>query len=400
MDQLQLEKQLKEVLSQGMKDLEDNVQKNLDELLDARVKKYMEENKVDVKNIVPVNPVNKGDGEDGEQKYSKIGGFIKSVFKKDAKELAEYMSKGMTEGTDSAGGFLVPEGFHNEVMRIALDYGLVFKLSTRFTMSTDTLNVPTGATSVTVSWPGETNPGTASTPGFGNAQLNAKTCVGLTVTSNELLADSGVDTTKYLMELFGEALAGEFDNQAFNGTGSPFVGIFSDANVNLVNMNSGQTTFASVTLANLRDLISAVPTNCLPTSAFFMHRQTWGVVQKIQEGSQTIAAIQVQPINTAITPGQIKGTEPVGYIWGYPVYLSDKIVSSTAVSTKFIAFGSMKKGLFWGDRQQMTISISQDATVASTSLFETNQSAVRVTQRGAVKVGLATSFSVLKTAAS
>ena len=165
-------------------------------------------------------------------------------------------------------------------------------------------------------------------------------------------------------------------------------------------MASGQDTFAETKLSDLRNLISNVPVSCLSSSAYFMHPTTWGTIQSIQENSQTISAIQNYPINTGIGADQEGMLRAHGMLWGYPVYLSDKIVSTTAVSTKFIAFGSMQKGLFLGDRNQMGMDISKEATISGVNLFQSNQSAVRLTQRVALKVALPTAFAVLKTAAS
>lgn len=387
-----IEETLTNLLSKSL----DGLKGDLNTLVEAKFNKFLEENKLTKSDLAAGRlPVNGAEGQE-MTKYQKIGSFIKSVFQRDA----ALLTKGMTEGTDSAGGFLVPEEFHNEVVRLAKDYGLVAKFATRFPMGSDTLNLPAESTSVSVYWPGEATAGTASQPVLANAQLAAKTLVGITVTSNEFLADSKVDVTKYLMGIFAEAFAGEIDNQAFNGTGSPFTGILSDANVNIITMASGQDTFAETKLTDLRDLISNVTKSCLPTSAFYMHPLTWGTIQKIQENSQTIAAIQQQPLSIGYGADGVGMLKPDGILWGYPVYTSDKIVSTTAVSTKFIAFGSLSKGLFWGDREQSTMKISQDGTVNSVSLFETNQSAVRLTQRVAVKVGLPKAFAVLKTAAS
>jgi HK97 family phage major capsid protein len=384
-----IENTLTELLSKSL----DGMKGDLDTLVNAKFQKLLEENKLTANDLakgrLPVVA-------QGEEKFASIGGFIKSVFKKDIAAL----TKGMTEGTDSEGGFLVPDEFYAEVMRLAKDYGLAMKFATKFNMGSDTLNVPVESTSVTSYWPGEATAITASTPVLANAALQAKTLAGITVTSNELLADSKVDTTKYLMGIFAESFAGEIDNQAFNGTGSPFTGILSDAGVNVVTMATGQETFAETKLTDLRDLISLVPTICLPTSAYFMHPLTWGTIQKIQEGSQTIAVMQAQPVNIGYGADQVGLLKPAGMLWGYPVFLSDKIVSTTAISTKFVVFGSLSKGLFIGDRQKMTLDTSNQSTVGGVSLFETNQSAVRVTQRVAVKVALPKAFAVLKTAAS
>ncbi len=74
-------------------------------------------------------------------------------------------------------------------------------------------------------------------------------------------------------------------------------------------------------------------------------------------------------------------------------------LSESAVSTKFIAFGNYNH-IWFGDRQQMTMEVSNAATVGGASTFERFQSAVRVTERIAIAVGLPDGFAVLRTAAS
>lgn len=330
-------------------------------------------------------------------KGEKAAKFIKAVFHKDMDSLRAM--KALSEGSDSAGGFLVPEEFRSEVWRIANDYGLARKLCTKMPMKRDVLNIPTLTTSVSVYWPGEGAAGTESNPVFGRTRLEAKTCVGLTVLSNELLEDADADIITYLAEIFAEALAGEEDNQLFNGTGSPFTGILQNSSVNIVTMATGQDTFAEVLAGDLRDLISQIKATALPGAGYFMHRLTWGIVQKIQNNSNYVVALQ-NPMITPASAAEINpNLLPVGTIWGYPVYLSDQIVSTTAVSTKFIVFGNLRYAWF-GDRKQMTMKISDSATVGSNNVFAENESAVRFTERVAIAVGLPTAFAVLKTAAS
>lgn len=390
MDQATLEKTLTEIFGKEV----GNIKSDLETVIEEKFKKFVEENKLDKSNFKhSMFPVAGGEDET-KTKYERIGSFVKAVFQKDVTAL----TKAMNEGQDSAGGFLVPPEFVSEVHRIANDYGLARKLSLRFPMSSNELNVPTDAGSVTVTFPGEATAGTESSPTLGNVPLLTKTMMGVTVMSNEFLKDSKADIMKYLMTLIAEEFAGSEDNQAFNGTGAPFTGILVDSGVTTVTMASGKDTFAEATLADYRDLISNVKATVLPTSAFFMHRLTWGLVQKITENSQSVPSFQnpIAPVGN-LQPGLL---QPAGYLWGFPVYLSDKIVSTTAVSTKFVAFGSMAKGLFFGDRETMAMDISNQGSVGNTNLFTSNQSGVRITQRIAIKVGLPTAFAVLKTAAS
>jgi len=229
--------------------------------------------------------------------------------------------------------------------------------------------------------------------------LLAKTLVGLTVASNELLADANINIVDFLAELFGEAMAGEEDKQGLVGTGSPFTGILEDAGVAVVDMSTGNTTFSDVTLDDLRDLVSGVKPLALAGASYTMHRDVWGIIQKLKDND---AGYHISAANPVLLPGATAGQVGgviVGSIWGYPVWLSEQMPSVTGVSTKFIAFGNYRH-IWFGDRQQVTMSISDSATVGANKVFEENQSAVRLTERLALAVGLPDAFSVLKTAAA
>lgn len=330
---------------------------------------------------------------------AKMAQFIKAVYNKDSASLAVF--KAMNEGTNSAGGFVVPEEFAAEVNRVVEDFGLVAKLARKFPMSSDTLNVPRLSSSVTVYWPGENTAGTASQPVLASVILTAKTLVGITPMSNELLADANISVVDLLVELFAEAIAGEIDSQGLAGTGSPFTGVLSDTGVTVVQPANGQSTFTLCsTPALARTLISNVKPWALQGAGYVMHRTVWELFQTKRTGDTTgdyFAASANAIISNTGT--QSYPSAQAGVLWGYPVFLSDKMPTTTAVSTKYVIFGNLKH-IYLGEREGMNVSVSQDATVGSDSLFEKNMSAVRITKRVAVAVGLPTAFAVLKTSAS
>ena len=335
------------------------------------------------------------EGLDALEGREKTARFVKALFSKDREALDALSTKAMTGGTAADGGYLVPDEFRSEVIRLVEDFGIVRKLARVIPMKRDTLNLPKVSTSVTVYWPGEATAGTASQPVLAQVQLLAKTLVGLTPCSNELLEDADVDTIEMLVELFAEAIAGEEDNQGLVGSGSPFTGIMSASGTTLVTAPTGHSTFTLLDLDDYRDLITQVRTTVLSGSCFVMHRAQWGLIQKLKENSQHVGAFQ-NPIITTTAP---TGVGIAGYLWGYPVYLSEKMPSTTGVSTKVVFFGNLRY-LYLGDRKQVTMSISQDATVGGVNLFEANMSAVRITERIGMTVGLASAFAILRTSAS
>jgi len=350
-----------------------------------------------------------------EQKFAKIGQvedisklagkekmamFVKALYNKDNQALAPF-KKAMSEGSTSGGGFLVPEEFTAEVYRIIEDFGLISKLGTRIVMGSDTKNVPRLSSSVTISYPGEATAGTESQPVLAQVQLLAKTCIGLTAMSNELLADANVSVVDLLAQLFAEAIAGEIDSQGFTGTGSPFTGILGDTGCTVVTMGAGQTAFSDVTLGDFRDMITQVKPWALQGAGFVMHRTVWALAQKARVGGTASTttdyfASSANPVIIGVPQGYPSAT--AGFLWGYPVYLSDKMPSTTASApaTKFALFGNLKH-VFYGVREELAVSISDSATVGVNNLFEQNMSAVRVIARHAIAVGLPSAFAVLKT---
>lgn len=334
------------------------------------------------------------------EKKERVGSFIRAVFQKDIATLGAFKAlKAQSEGVGSEGGFSVPEEFQAEIARIAEDFGIVRRLARKIGMGSDTRNMPTLSSSVSVTYPGEGTAGTPSQFVEANVQLLAKTAVGLTVASNELLEDANVDIVEFLTELFAEALAGSEDEQGLTGTGAPFTGILGDAGVNVVDLGTGDVDFVDADLDDYRDMISKVKSLALGSAVYIVHREVWGDIQKKKDND---AAYHLASANPILTPGALEGAvggNIVGTLWGYPVLVSDKMpdLAATAVSTKFALFGSLRF-LWLGDRKQMTLAISDSATVGTDKVFEQNQSAVRVTERIAIAVGLPQAFSVLKTA--
>lgn len=365
------------------------------------VAKYASENGLDIAAKRFVAGEKSGEAYAALDVKAKAAEFIKAVFRKDTGSLTAF--KAMTEGTNSAGGFVVPEEWAAEVYRVVEDFGLIAKLATSFPMNSDTLNVPRLSASVSVYWPGETTAGTGSQPTFEQVQLLAKTVVGITPMSNELLADANVSVINLLTTLFAEAIAGEIDNQGLTGSGSPFTGLLSDAGVTVYTPATGNSTFTLCsTPDNARTLQSKVKPWALQGAVYVMHRTVWALFQQAKASSSGDYFLSTfNPVMTGTTQGTLQGFPlgVAGTLWGYPVLLSDKMPSSTAVSTKYVVFGNLAH-MFLGKRQELAVAISQEGTVGGVSMFETNMSAVRVVSRLAIAVGLPTAFAVLKTSAS
>jgi len=301
-------------------------------------------------------------------------------------------SKALSGGEATAGAELVPEYFASEVIRIAGKYGHVRRDARLYPMASDTLNVPTAGT-VTAYRVAEKAAITASQPTTGSVQLVAQELAVLIPVSNQLLADANVGVVDLLTTLSGEALASKEDEWGIEGLSSG-EGIFQDSNVNVVTMDSGDDAFTDVNADYLLDLLNQIDENALDGGKWYMTFSVFNLLRKVKD--TTGQYIVQQPANGMPAT-----------IWNFPVALVSTMPKSTddAAATKFLAFGNLKYMLF-GDRQQMSIDISNQATVVDSdnttlNLFQRNMSAVRVIERIDIELAEADkAFAVLKTAAS
>jgi len=301
----------------------------------------------------------------------------------------EAQIKQLTEGADTAGGFLVPEEFRAEVIRIIPKYGVFRRLARVIPMNTDTLRIPRQTATVSVSWPGEAKKGTGSKPTLGQVLLNAKTMVGLCSYSLEFLADAGLPVIQYLQTIFAEEFGAEEDNQAFNGTGVPFIGVLNAAGVNTAYLGgsstSGKTTIGSATIDDMIDAADKTTEDADEGAVYVFNKALKTVLRKVKVTS-TYAWAEA----SKDAPGTLNG---------YPWYTSKKLPNVPGVNTAFAIYGNFGYA-FLGDREQMTIAITREGTIGADNLFEQNMAGLRITERIAIDIAVPSAFTVIKTAAS
>lgn len=331
-----------------------------------------------------------GDEEDlaNLSKLERMGKFMTAVFLKNGAEALAVSGRALTEGTDSAGGYLVPPEFQADVLRIAEEYGVIRKFGTVVPMGSDTKNLNSITASVTAYWVAEEAQITESQPTVGRPILTAKKLAGITPYSNELFADASAKVYDLLVALFAEAFAAEEDAQGLAGDGTTFTGILNASGVNSVQMASGNTSFADVDFDNILDMVDALTEGQRAGARFLYHRNISTYLRKLKDANS-------QYIWTAPT-----ASEPET-LYGYPVSRSDKLpgTSDDAVATEFLAFGN-PRWTYLGDRQQVSITIGTEGTVGSNNLFEKDMAALRVIERVGIVVGIESAYAVLKTAAS
>jgi len=241
------------------------------------------------------------------------------------------LRKGLSEGTDANGGYLVPEEFATEIVRLAQNSSFALQACRVMNMGSDTLRVPTELTRGSATWVAESTEKTASEPTFGQATLTAKKLINLAVASNELIADSDFDIASLLAEQFAYTQAQELDNQLFNGTGSPVSGVLTAAAGYSVILSAG-ASMSTVTAVDLSSAIQKIEEGYLGGARFFFGRLAMHYIRTLKDTAN-------RPIYA-----EIGGTVPRS-IYEYPVNVTENIANTDGASVALGVFGNFDKML-------------------------------------------------------
>lgn len=395
------EKQIKDLFRTELKSVVDEaIEKNISEIAGKEVS-------AQVKEIVAKMRLDRATY--GSDK-SGLSDEVKLAFAQDLKHLVTgalmngSQKAAILENSDSAGGYLVPDELYNGIMRVAASAGLIARDAMRFSMSTDSLDVPryTGS-DLTGEYVGEDSSGSETSVTFGDAKLVAKVWMVILRVGNTLISDAKVNVVDWLIGLVAEGLAVRMDKEGFKGgtyAGSPFVGILGSSDVTVFTLPTGHDTFAEFDMDDASDMIAQMPESLLADAAFYFNRTVWA---KIRQKKDTAGAYVMGSNGGMIATNVRKeGIQPAGSLWGFPVYTTDQLPTNadTAVSTKFCCFANLGKGLFVGEKGTLEVAQSDSATVGSNNVFTKNQRAIRFVHRHAITIGLPSAIVVGKTAAS
>jgi len=280
---------------------------------------------------------------------------------KAAKWCSEHGVKSQTEGTNSEGGFTVPEIVSSSLIWLRNEYGVARRYSRVYPMTSDVLNVPNASTSTTTYYPGEATAITASDIVFSQVALTAKKLAILTIVSKELNEDTVIDFGATLAQDFAYGLANAEDAAAFQGDGTstygsitgimPRIKALSGTFTSIASMVVGAagsgTALSSLTLANWQSMVAKIqPYATQPR--WYMNKSIFynGVADKlIALGGNAIMDIQ-----------NAYGAEPT--LFGIPISFVQNMPSAPAASRDIAVLGDLSKGTAFGDRRGVSVEVS------------------------------------------
>ena len=176
-----------------------------------------------------------------------------------------------TEGTAGDGGYLVPDVTRPEILRLMEEFGQGRQDFRVLPMgNAKVIKFPRKATGASVSRVGENTAIPDSKVTLDTVTLTASKAAAIVTMSSELDEDAIVDMGGYINSLLAEAFAEEEDTQYYNGSGSPFTGLFTGTlsfgkKVSVANV-------AAIDYAALLSLVYGMKSNYLRGASWRMHR--------------------------------------------------------------------------------------------------------------------------------
>jgi HK97 family phage major capsid protein len=291
--------------------------------------------------------------------------------------------KAHTEGSNAAGGYLVPEEFENDLIVLREQYGVFRPNCTVRPMTRDTLRIPRWKSGLTAYFVGETSAITDSTQTFESVLLVAKKLGAITVISNELNEDAMVNIGDQVAGEISFALAQREDECGFVGDGTSTYGgiqgvgyVLQNGTANVQYLEAGLSALTDLTMDDLHTAMAAIPQYAdTPNTAWYMHKTFWhGAVEPLIFASNGTTTTEV--VNGVRTP----------MLFGYPVRFTQVMPSAIAADTTMAFFGDLSLAATFGDRREVTIGQATEGTVAGVNLFEQDALAIKGTQRFDINV--------------
>jgi HK97 family phage major capsid protein len=239
-------------------------------------------------------------------------------------------------GTDSEGGYLVPDEFERALVE-ALDEENIFRrLAKVITTSSGDRKIPVVASKGTASWIDEEGAILDSDDSFGQVSIGAYKLGTMIKVSEELLNDSVFPLESYISREFARRIGSKEEEAFFTGDGSGKpTGILAATGGAQVGVTTAGA--AAITIEEVLDLFYSLKAPYRNKAVFVMNDATVKAIRKLKDGN---GQYLWQPSLQAGTPDTILNC---------PLYTS-AYVPAIAAGAKSIVFGDFS--YYWvADRQ-------------------------------------------------
>ena len=276
-------------------------------------------------------------------------------------------------GSDTEGGYLVPDEFEHTLVEALEEENIFRKLAHVINTQSGDRKIPVVASKGTASWVDEEGLIPDSDDSFGQVSIGAYKLGTLIKVSNELLHDSVFNLEAYISKEFARRIGSKEEDAFFNGdgTGKP-TGILHSTLGAEVGVTTAEAT--KITCDEVIDLFYSLKAPYRKRAVWVLNDTTVKAIRKLKDGNGNYIW---QPALTAGQPDTILGR---------PVYTSS-YVPEIAAGARTIIFGDFS--YYWvADRQGRTFKKLSElyATTDQTGFVATQRVDGKLILREAVKV--------------
>lgn len=278
-------------------------------------------------------------------------------------------------GTDSEGGYLVPDEFERTLIEALEEENIFRSLATIIQTSSGDRKIPVVASKGSASWVDEEGAIPESDDAFGQVSISAYKLATMIKVSEELLNDSVFNIEQYIAKEFGRRIGAKEEEAFFigDGTGKP-TGIFNVTGGAQLGITAASAS--AITVDEIIDLFFSLKSPYRKKAVFVMNDATVKAIRKLKDGN---GQYLWQPSITAGQPDTILNR---------PVKTS-AYVPAIAAGAKVIAFGDFS--YYWvADRQGRSFQRLNELYAV------TGQVGFKATQRVDGKLILAEAIKVLQ----
>lgn len=209
-----------------------------------------------------------------------------SYLRRGVERIAPEEVKALTVSTDANGGFLAPEEFGNELIKLLSEYSPIRQYARVISISAPEIKYPRRVTGTAATWVGETDDRTESGMTFEQVTLTPHELATFTDVSNQLLEDNAYGLEGELIADYAESF-GKTEGIAFikgTGIGQP-KGIMTASGITEVKTGVAATFPATNPADVLIGMYHGIATTHANNGVWLMNRATLGTIRQWKDST-------------------------------------------------------------------------------------------------------------------
>lgn len=323
------------------------------------------EKKLEIRHMLPHHTELRAfnEGPEAVESAYKVGRWIRASVYKNADDIRWCKDHGvearaLSEGTNSAGGYLVPQEFAARVIRLVEQYGTMPGSCERVTLARDVMTIPKRTTGTTAYFVSEGGAVTESDPAWNVVTLNSKKLAVACRLSSEVMEDSAsyVNIADQVTQEFGTSLALKIDQTGWNGDGTSGFGSITGITAaiddgthtaSVVTAASGNTGFETLDVDDFLGVIGKLPIYARSGAAWYVSPAGYAA---------SIARLKYALGGNAV--GDLSGDAGLSFM-GYPVRLVHVMDSTLGADVGVVKalFGNLGLSSIYAARREFSMKL-------------------------------------------